>query len=135
MNTAAKAAHAIVNNMWLEFVVAEDISLIKPTRSGNKTMGSEIPSQSAVLERNNLTQNYPEARVIVLDDNVNTFNHVVSCLTRIIPGMSEERAWELANLVDSEGAAEVWRGPLEQAELYHHQLLSEGLTMAPIERC
>ena len=34
-----------------------------------------------------------------------------------------------------QGAAEVWCGPLEQAELYHQQLQAEGLTMAPLERC
>lgn len=45
------------------------------------------------------------------------------------------RAWSLAHRIDGEGAAEVWCGPLEQAELYHQQLGAEGLTMAPIERC
>lgn len=73
--------------------------------------------------------------MIVLDDDVNTFQHVVDCLRKIIPGMSEEKAWELANRIDSQGAAEVWCGPLEQAELYHQQLQAEGLTMAPLERC
>ena len=48
---------------------------------------------------------------------------------------NEEKAWELANRIDSQGAAEVWCGPLEQAELYHQQLQAEGLTMAPLERC
>ena len=48
--------------------------------------------------------------------------------------MSEERARNLAHRVDREGSAEVWCGPLEQAELYHHQLASEGLTMAPLEQ-
>ena len=48
--------------------------------------------------------------------------------------MSEEKAWGLARKVDTEGSAEVWCGPLEQAELYHQQLVGEGLTMAPIER-
>ncbi len=93
------------------------------------------PTTSSVLERSQETQSYPEARVIVLDDDINTFEHVVSCLRKIIPGMSEEKAWELANKVDRDGSAEVWRGPLEQAELYHQQLSSEGLTMAPLERC
>ena len=77
---------------------------------------------------------YPEVRVIVLDDDLNTFEHVANCLKAIIPGMSKERSWELAVEVDSQGSAEVWRGPFEQAELYHHQLQSQGLTMAPIER-
>ena len=59
---------------------------------------------------------------------------MANCLVTIIPGMNEKRSWELAIEVDREGSAEVWRGPLEQAELYHQQLLSKGLTMAPIER-
>ena len=97
-------------------------------------MTSAIPSTGTVLERETKTQQYPEARVIVLDDNVNTFEHVVSCLLKIIPRMSEEKAWGLTRKIDQEGSAEVWRGPLEQAELYHQQLASEGLTMAPLER-
>ena len=77
---------------------------------------------------------FPEARIIVLDDSFNTFQHVANCLLTIIPGMSEKRAWDLTIKVDKTGLAEVWRGNLEQAELYHEQLVSKGLTMAPIER-
>ncbi|NBT74268.1 MAG: ATP-dependent Clp protease adapter ClpS [Betaproteobacteria bacterium] len=91
--------------------------------------------QSTLLERSRTTQGYPQARVIVLNDDVNTFQHVVDCLCKIIPGMGSDRAWALAHQVDGQGSAEVWCGPLEQAELYHQQLTAEGLTMAPIERC
>ena len=77
---------------------------------------------------------YSEARIIVLDDNFNTFEHVANCLVRIIPGISEKKSWLLALEVDREGSAEVWRGPFEQAELYHQQLVRKGLTMAPIEK-
>ena len=98
-------------------------------------MTSSSPGSSAVLERQETTQRYPQARVIVLDDDVNTFQHVVDCLRKIIPGMSEDNAWNLANRIDGQGSAEVWCGPLEQAELYHQQLQAEGLTMAPLERC
>ena len=48
--------------------------------------------------------------------------------------MSEKRAWDLTIKVDKTGSAEVWRGNLEQAELYHEQLFCKGLTMAPIEK-
>ena len=90
-------------------------------------------STNTVLEPKIKTRKYPEAKIIVLDDDYNSFDHVANCLEKIIPGMSERRSWELAVEVDSEGSAQVWRGPLEQAELYHHQLFSKGLTMAPIE--
>ena len=77
---------------------------------------------------------YSEARVLVLDDSFNTFQHVANCIMTIIPGMSTKRAWDLTIKVDKSGSAEVWRGNLEQAELYHEQLVSKGLTMAPIEK-
>ncbi len=76
---------------------------------------------------------YPRVRVIVLDDDVNTFEHVVKVLVRVIPGMQTDQAWTLAYQIDGEGAAIVWTGPLEQGELYHQQLAAEGLTMAPLE--
>ena len=75
-------------------------------------MTTSSPGSTSLLERERTTQRYPQARVIVLDDDVNTFQHVVNCLRRIIPGMSEDKAWDLANRVDSQGAAEVWCGPL-----------------------
>ena len=91
-------------------------------------------SNSTVLNPKTAKAKYPEARVIVLDDNFNTFQHVANCLLTIIPGMSEKRSWDLAVKVDKLGSAEVWRGPFEQAELYHQQLVKKGLTVAPIEK-
>lgn len=79
-------------------------------------------------------QPYPNYKVIVLNDDFNTFEHVAKCLMKYIPGMSGDRAWELTNQVHFEGQAIVWTGPLEQAELYHQQLRREGLTMAPLEK-
>jgi ATP-dependent Clp protease adaptor protein ClpS len=91
-------------------------------------------SPTAVRESRTLRQPYPNFKVVVLDDDVNTFQHVVDCLVKHIPGMLPDRAWELAHRIDGEGSAVVWCGPQEQAELYHQQLLVEGLTMAPLER-
>ena len=93
-----------------------------------------VNSTSTVLDQKKSKEKYPEARVIVLDDSFNTFQHVASCLQTTIPGMSEKRAWDLTIKVDKTGSAEVWRGNLEQAELYHEQLVSKGLSMAPIEK-
>ncbi len=76
---------------------------------------------------------YPNFRVVVLDDDVNTFQHVVECLVRYIPGMQPDKAWDLAHRIDGEGSAVVWCGPQEQAELVHQQLAAEGLTMAPLQ--
>ncbi|MEB3283216.1 ATP-dependent Clp protease adapter ClpS [Capilliphycus salinus ALCB114379] len=88
------------------------------------------PSRSSQVTR----QPYPNYKVIVLNDDVNTFQHVASCLMKYIPGMNPDLAWDLTNQVHYEGQATVWVGPLEQAELYHTQLTREGLTMAPLEK-
>ncbi|MBC6454261.1 MAG: ATP-dependent Clp protease adapter ClpS [Hormoscilla sp. SP5CHS1] len=77
---------------------------------------------------------YPNYKVIVLNDDFNTFQHVHECLVKYIPGMSSDRAWELTNQVHFEGLAIVWVGPQEPAELYHQQLTRASLTMAPLEK-
>ena len=89
---------------------------------------------TSVVDPKTTKRKYPEARIIVLDDNFNTFEHVANCLVRIIPGISEKKSWLLALEVGREGSAEVWRGPFEQAELYHQQLVIKGLIMATIEK-
>jgi ATP-dependent Clp protease adaptor protein ClpS len=91
-----------------------------------------LSSASPVQERLRLRQPYPDFKVVVLDDDFNTFQHVVETLVRIIPAMLPDKAWELAHRID--GSAVVWCGPQEQAELYHQQLGAAGLTMAPLER-
>ena len=91
-------------------------------------------SLNTILDQKKSKGKYPEARVIVLDDSFNTFQHVANSILKIIPSMSEKRAWDLTIKVDKTGSAEVWRGNLEQAELYHEQLFRRGLTMAPIEK-
>ena len=91
-------------------------------------------SPITVHDPKRIESKYPEARVIVLDDSFNTFQHVANCLLIIIPGMNKTKAWDLTINVDKQGSAEVWRGNLEQAELYHEQLASKGLTMAPVEK-
>ena len=97
-------------------------------------MEFSINSPSLVLDPKPKKQKYSEAKVIVLDDNFNTFQHVANSLLKIIPRMTENISWDLAVKVDKTGSAEVWRGPFERAELYHQQLVSKGLTVAPIEK-
>ena len=90
---------------------------------------------TTVKERADKTvrKTYPNFKVIVLNDDFNTFQHVAKTLMTYIPGMSSDLAWELTNQVHNEGQAIVWVGPQEQAELYHQQLRRAGLTMAPLE--
>ena len=45
---------------------------------------------TSVVDPKTTKRKYPESRIIVLDDNFNTFEHVANCLVRIIPGISEK---------------------------------------------
>jgi ATP-dependent Clp protease adaptor protein ClpS len=73
-------------------------------------------------------------RVIVLNDDHNTFDGVASTLSRVIPGLTFEQGMALANKIHSSGQAIVWAGPREPAEHYWEQLSDAGLTMAPLEQ-
>ena len=72
-------------------------------------------------------------RVIVLNDNHNTFAGVAAALARTIPGVDFDRGMRLATKIHTTGQAIVWSGHRELAELYHAQLAGYGLTMAPLE--
>ncbi|MBW4519187.1 MAG: ATP-dependent Clp protease adapter ClpS [Scytolyngbya sp. HA4215-MV1] len=91
------------------------------------------PTKAPERSKETTKQTYPNYKVIVLNDDFNTFQHVAECLMKYIPGMNGDRAWNLTNQIHFEGQAIVWVGPQEQAELYHMQLGMEGLTMAPLE--
>ena len=73
-------------------------------------------------------------RVIVRNDNHNTFDHVAATLARVIPGVSLDQGHAIADLIHNSGQAIVWSGPREPAEHYWEQLQESGLTMAPLER-
>lgn len=73
-------------------------------------------------------------RVIVLNDDHNTFDHVAQTLAAVLPGVSSDQGHAFANQIHSSGQAIVWSGPRELAEHYWEQLELAGLTMAPLER-
>jgi len=73
-------------------------------------------------------------RVIVRNDDHNTFEHVARTLARFIPGITVERGMEFANVIHSSGRAIVYAGHQELAEHYWEQLKDAGLTMAPLEQ-
>jgi ATP-dependent Clp protease adaptor protein ClpS len=77
---------------------------------------------------------YGAWKVIVLNDDHNTFDHVASALARHVPGVSMSQGYAIADQIHNTGRAIVWSGVQEQAELYWELLRDEGLTMAPLER-
>jgi ATP-dependent Clp protease adaptor protein ClpS len=72
-------------------------------------------------------------RVIVLNDDHNTFQGVAAALAAVVPGVTYDRGMQLANRIHNAGQAIVWSGLREPAELYWGQLEQRGLTMAPLE--
>ena len=73
-------------------------------------------------------------RVIVRNDDHNTFDHVAVTLAHTIPGVSVDQGYAIADTIHNAGQAIVWSGMKEPAELYWEQLADAGLTMAPLEQ-
>jgi ATP-dependent Clp protease adaptor protein ClpS len=73
-------------------------------------------------------------RVIVLNDQHNTFEGVAFALAQTILGVDYDRGMALATKIHNTGQAIVWSGHQELAELYHAQLEGYGLTLAPLEK-
>ena len=63
--------------------------------------------------RQRVRKPYPNFKVIVLDDDFNTIDHVQNCIQRYIPQMTAARAYELTMQVHLQGQAIVWVGPQE----------------------
>jgi ATP-dependent Clp protease adaptor protein ClpS len=72
-------------------------------------------------------------RVVVLNDNHNTFDHVAETLAQVIPGVSLAEGYRYADRIHHQGSAIVWSGPRDDAEIYWQRLDEAGLTMAPLE--
>ena len=73
-------------------------------------------------------------RVIVRNDDHNTFEGVAFALSSVLPGVTYERGMKLANRIHDTGQEIVWSGHKEEAELYWTELEGFGLTMAPLEQ-
>jgi len=74
-------------------------------------------------------------RVVVLNDDYNTFDHVAETLASVIPGVTLADGYRFADRIHNTGMAIVWSGPREDGEQYWTQLDDAGLTLAPLEGC
>lgn len=72
-------------------------------------------------------------RVVVLNDDHNTFDHVAESLARVLPEVSLAEGYRFAHRIHNSGCAIVWGGPREEAQQYWDQLDGAGLTMGPLE--
>ena len=71
------------------------------------------------------TKRQPLYTVIVLNDDLHTFDYVIETLSRVC-GHSLESAQRLAVEIDAKGLAAVWTGVMEVAELKRDQILGFG---------
>ena len=55
-------------------------------------------------------------RVIVLNDDFNTFDHVAETLAAVVPGVTLADGYRLADAIHNSGQAIVWSGPREEAQ-------------------
>ncbi len=96
-----------------------------------------MTSAPVVVERRRTgggTELGPPWRVIVLNDDHNTFEGVARALAAVLPGVDHKRGMTFANTIHKAGRAIVWTGHQELAELYHESLAGHGLTMLPLEQ-
>lgn len=82
----------------------------------------EYEEDVAVLEESDL-----ENKLVVYNDDVNTFDFVISCLVEIC-GHTLEQAEQCTMLIHYKGKCRVKTGSLEVLKPMHEKLLSRGLT-------
>ena len=68
----------------------------------------------SVVDPKTTKRKYPEARIIVLDDNFNTFEHGANCLVRNIPGISEKNHGYLRSKLIGKGRQKFGEDPLSR---------------------
>ena len=69
---------------------------------------------TSVVDTKTTRRKYPEARIIVLDDNFNTFEHVANFLVSIIPGISEKNHGYLRSKLIGKGRRKYGEEPLSR---------------------
>jgi ATP-dependent Clp protease adaptor protein ClpS len=74
-----------------------------------------------------LRQRLPPYKVVVHDNNYNTFDEVIRILMKAVAGMSYERALALANEIHTTGAAVPYVGPKEHAEAVAEVIRTIGI--------
>jgi len=64
-------------------------------------------------------------RLILWNDDVNTFDHVIYCMMKYTESQAEKIAWEVHN----KGKCSVLEGSYTEMEIYRKILQQEGLTV------
>ncbi len=68
-----------------------------------------------------------EAEVVVFNCDCHTYQEVISMFCQIIPGMTPQKAFELAWQIDHHGSAIVFQGEVKEADNIGNKLAAGGL--------
>ncbi len=88
---------------------------------------SALESPDVIEESGIGTKEDFEAEVIVFNCNCHTYQQVIALFCQYIPGMTPERAFELAWQIDHHGSAGVYQGEQKKAESIAKHLATGGL--------
>ena len=83
-------------------------------------------SPTAVQERQRVRQSYPNFKVVVLNDDVNTFEHVISTLIRVCrhtPEQAEQCTW----IIHYKGKCAVKQGSFEELKPMKEAICEVGI--------
>lgn len=91
-------------------------------------MTVETQEQTFTLEEI-LAELTPKYKLILWNDDTNTFDHVIHCLVKHLQ-YSEHEAGRIAWTVHHEGKSIILEGSFNDLEIYRKILKSEGLTVS-----
>jgi ATP-dependent Clp protease adaptor protein ClpS len=91
-------------------------------------MSTEVQEETFTLEEI-LTSLKQMHRLILWNDDVNTFEHVIFCMMKYLD-YSEHQAEKIAWKVHNEGKCAILEGSFTEVEVYRKILQQEGLTVS-----
>ena len=90
-------------------------------------MNTEVQEETLTLEEV-LAALKPNHQLILWNDEINTFDHVIFCLTKYLD-YTEPQAEKIAWVVHTDGKCVVLEGSFTELEVYRKILQQEGLTV------
>jgi len=91
-------------------------------------MGVQTEEETFTLEQI-LAVVQSASRLILWNDEINTFDHVIHCLMKHLQ-YSETQAEQIAWKVHTEGKCAILEGSVTEMEVYRKILKAEGLTVS-----
>lgn len=86
----------------------------------------QLPATITVIDSSSKTNKAMGWKVLVWNDNVNSFEHVIASLMKVIK-LDKEKAEKHTLQVHKEGCSVVWSGHKEYAEAKAFHLCNEGI--------